>query len=78
MLIKKENQKMFFPAFSMRSSPLKPHTSLHSISDVLIWGYKEACPRKGETTGFNTPREHKDTLSFPQRKSSGNNWLNNG
>lgn len=28
--------------------PLKPHTSLHSISAVLIWGYKEACPRKGQ------------------------------
>lgn len=28
--------------------PLKPHTSLHSISGVLIWGYKEACARKGQ------------------------------
>lgn len=28
--------------------PLKPHTSLHSISGVLIWGYKEACTHKGQ------------------------------
>ena len=28
--------------------PLKPHTSLHSISGVLIWGYKEACSHKGQ------------------------------
>lgn len=34
--------------------PLKPHTSLHSITGLFIWGYKEACPHRGVTTRFSS------------------------
>lgn len=36
------------PSVVGAQDPLKPHTSLHSISGVLIWVYKEACRRKGQ------------------------------
>lgn len=57
--------------------PLKPHTSLHSISGVLIWGYKEACPHKGQQLDSLLLR-HKAPFHSHRGRSSGNNRLNNG
>lgn len=57
--------------------PLRPHTSLHSISGVLIWGYKEACPREGQQLDSGLAG-HKAPFHSSQVQSSRNNRLKNG